>query len=174
MVLIPRARYALMRSDGAELAEFSEPRGALVLSWPFEVKAPPSVERGGEEPPGAFSEPFGPAFVKGFRAKLLAERLDLEAKLAAQDALVVEVQRNVTRDALGWSAAGVAVLAAAGSAWQSVAAHQAYQRFDGAHRDEDVKRYREEVQGARARAIGLGVTAGVAAVGSTLLFLLWD
>jgi hypothetical protein len=165
----------LMRSDGAELATFDEPRGAIALAWPFEAKPPASGERGGEEPPGAFSEPFGPAFVDGFRAKL---RLSLEAKATPPDpeqTVIAEVpERSVVPDALGYTAGGVAVLFAAGTAWQATVASQTYGKYLAAHTDEEVERYEGDVRAARHRAIAFGVTAGVTAIGSALLFLLWD
>jgi hypothetical protein len=164
LVLIPRARYALMRSDGAEVAAFSEPRGGILLSWPFDVKPPSQAERGGEEPPGAFEEPFGPAFVQGFRA-----RLELEAR--PPNPLV---QTTMTRDALGYSAAGIAVAAASVTAWQSVVAQQRYELYQATWRGPERDRYEEEVRDARTRAIALGVTTGFVEVGSALLFLLWD
>jgi hypothetical protein len=159
--LIPRSRYFLMRSDGAEVATFDEPRGTIAIAVALEVKPAPSAERGGEEPPGAFAEPFGPAFVDGFRAK--QRLIDVEAPKA-----------SLVPDALGYTAGGVAVLFAAGTVWQALVSSKAYSdynaTFDSAERDE----FGRDAHAARDRAIAFGVTAGVTAIGSTLLFLLWD
>ncbi len=174
--LIPRARYLLMRSDGAEVAELDEPRGAIAVALPFDLKPAAKTERGDEAPPGVFEEPFGPAFVDGFRAKNLAERLELEPKAAPPDAeLVTEAPPpNPLRDGLGYAAGGVAFLAAVGTIWQATVASRKADAYFDTYNDREEARLEADSIAARNRAIGLGVAAGVTAVGSTLLFLLWE
>lgn len=173
--LIPRARYALVRNDGAEVATIEEPRGALTLAFPFDVKPPTRQDRGDEVPPGAFEEPFGPAFVDGYRAKALAERLRLAPKPQPKTpALVVETEREPIPEVVGYAAGGVAFLAAAGTIWQAQMASNAHDKYEATHRMEEKEAFAGDVRASRNRAIALGVTAGVTALGSALVFLLWE
>lgn len=174
--LIPRARYALVRSDGAAVATIEEPRGALTVDFPFDVKPPSRQGRGDDVPPGAFAEPFGPSFVDGFRAKALAERLRLEPKLKPKvPALVVEVEpEDPIPEVVGYAAGGVAFLAAAGTIWQAQVASDAHEKYENTYRKPEKEAFEGDVRAARNRAIALGVTAGVTALGSALVFLLWE
>lgn len=164
LTLVPRSRYAVVRDDGAEIASLVEPRGAIAIAPPFDVTPAPSRERGGEEPPGAFAEAFGPAFFEGYAAKIAADRLRLE----------VVTSPSLVPAYLGWSSVGLAAIALALTIWQSVAADAAYDDYLAAHTDPLKDRYEADARASRSRAIGLGVATGALALGSTLVLTLWE
>ena len=146
--LIPRAKYLLMRSDGAEVAEFDEPRGVVAVAWPFEITSAPSVERGGEEPPGAFEEAFGPAFMEGFKARSINERLSLEARIQPPtiEETITTTESTALPDALGYGAGAVAFGAAAASIWQATVATKVYEKYEETLNMPETRQVRGRVQ----------------------------
>lgn len=158
--LVPRARYALLTRDGGELWRVEAPTGVVRPPMPLGDVVRPALERGGEAPPGLFAEPFGPAYVDGFRARA---RLTIEKP----------VDETSYRPIVGWVATSVAVLCGAVAVWQGVRAGQEYEDYRATN-SAVIKAQREaSVRSHRGRATGFGVAAGVAASAAVGVFV-WD
>jgi caspase domain-containing protein len=166
--LVPRARYLLVRSDGAEVAHFEGPAGLLRLPVPLDIKAPDPermMRARGEDPADdlhVFEEPFGPRFVAGYRARLDA---------AAVTRLPVEEGPSISEIG-GFAAGGVALVALAGGILES---RRAAARFDDYWNAGDAgmkDAAGQHVDRYRRYAVGFYVAAGVSAVASALLLVL--
>jgi hypothetical protein len=168
IALVPRAQYALVRNDGAEVARFGGEGGVVVL--PLEPSRPvPRRARGDKDADDLhiFEEPFGPRFAEGYRARLDAQP-DPLARLR-----VPEEEPLISPTTLGgFAAGGVAVAALAGGIISARNASDNYEIYrttffadvrDSAGRD---------VERDRKLAIGFYASAGVAALASALLFVL--
>lgn len=161
--LVPRASYALWSGDG-ELARFDAPVGRVAVSGPLVARAVERRARGdGDGPPGLFTEAFGPRFVDGFRASL--ERL---APVGGPE------DEGPRLGLVGAVAGGVAAVALSGAIWQGLVAEDRYAAYEGTLVRAERDALAADVEASRHRAIGLGITAGVAAVVATIAWLADD
>jgi hypothetical protein len=158
--LVPRAGYELKTGEGAELARFDEPRGVVTVSLPLKAPMVEHAERGDDEPPNIFAEPFGPRFLVGFRAQLEG-RILADSSLSTQLAPDGGGSTTLYAGAIGGIAA--AALGTVGSIWQAQRASRDYHRYADAYNAADETHWATEFQAERNRALALGVGAGIAA-----------
>jgi hypothetical protein len=152
--LVPRERYALVRAGGGEVAAIEATAGLFRLPLPLEEKPIARIERGDEVPPGAFSEPFGPRFVDGFRAAHAG--LDRGRPLGVS----IDTGPSTELAIAGWIAAGAGLIAAGGAVWQGLEAERAYRRYQDEHTGPGVEEAEARVRAHRNRAVGLSIAGG--------------
>jgi len=165
LTLVPRVRYALLTAKGAPVATFEAPTGAITVSWPLTAGEVPQRQRGDDVPPGAFATPFGPSFVGGFRAKVEADAaLVANAPLPALSPVV---------PAVGYSLAVLGAAAGGLAAWQASEASDNYQLYLDTYDMNQRDALAQDVRDGEARALGLGISAGVS-IATAIALLVWD
>lgn len=165
--LVRRPSYSLWSGDGLEVARFDAPAGRVAVALPLIAGRSGATERSGDAagPDGLFTEPFGPRFIDGFRARL---------ELLGAAPLGPAEPTGPSLGLFSAVAGGIAALALGGAIWQGVVAEDRYDDYAGTLVRTERDALAADVEASRGRALGLGVTAGVAAVVAAVLFVVDD
>jgi hypothetical protein len=159
--LDPKRRYRIVSGDGGMFAELS---AALRAKPPFSwiERSPSGTERGDDGPEGAFERAYDPSFAAGFISKI------------EDRAFLIEPPRSPLPKIAGLAAGSIAAIAIGGALWQSFEAKSSYDRYRQTFDASEKQLFQGEVEGARGRAVGLAIGAGVSAAAATLLLFLSD
>lgn len=161
--LLPRRTYEMLRGDGARVGKVVPADGIATVTLPLTATPPAHWPRGDEAPANAFSEPFGPRFVDGFRAS----RRSVSSTLPAQ-------RGTPALEILAYTAGAVGLAAAGGAIWQGTAARRDYDRYVATYDRPERDALEDDVRAERNRAVGLSVTAVVGVAVGTVLYFLAD
>src|SRR5262249_40109900 len=115
-----------------------------------------AVARGESIPRGAFGEPFGPRFARGFFARPASVETALGPTAIVEDTPWLQIG--------AYAAGALAVAAASAAVWQGVRANAAYDDYQGTFRRDERDASAKLYESSRSRAIGFGVTASVGAL----------